>query len=157
MEKSKRPSVGVGTLVLNKDKDEILIFWWKEKGAPLGFPGGHLERYETIQECSSRELYEETGLSSEPSWHIILEYINAFNKELHKHVFDIITLLIVTDEEAAQVYNKSLGEHYDFRWYPWSEFLQTLDFPEWQPLFISLYDLFGQEKYRSIEYLKSIQ
>ena len=57
-----RPLIGVGIAVLQNQK----ILLGKRMGSHgiglWGFPGGHLEMGEKVEECASRELLEETGL-----------------------------------------------------------------------------------------------
>lgn len=61
---TKHPRVGVGCVVQRDGK----ILLGKRKGSHAmgfwGFPGGHLEFGESVEECAKRELNEETGLSS---------------------------------------------------------------------------------------------
>ncbi|MEI6842907.1 MAG: NUDIX hydrolase [bacterium] len=58
----KRPRVGVGVIVIRDNK----VLLGKRKGShgegTWSFPGGHLEFFETIEDCARRELAEETGL-----------------------------------------------------------------------------------------------
>ena len=60
-----RPKVGVGVAVFQEGR----ILLGKRKGAhgdgEWGFPGGHLELGETVEECARRELFEETGMQVE--------------------------------------------------------------------------------------------
>ncbi len=59
-----RPRVGVGIAVLQNN----MILLGKRKGAhgagAWSFAGGHLEFGENVEECASRELAEETGLTA---------------------------------------------------------------------------------------------
>lgn len=57
----ERPLVGIALCVCREDK--VLLHKRKGKHAPgfWGFPGGHLELYETFEETSLRELKEEAG------------------------------------------------------------------------------------------------
>jgi len=56
-----------GIMMFNKDFTKILLvknnYHPYPKCQKWGYPKGHLEKDETITDCASRELYEETGLS----------------------------------------------------------------------------------------------
>jgi len=60
---TKRPAVGVAGIVVYGG-DYVLL--GKRKNAhgnrTWGFPGGHLENFESLEKCLKRELKEETGL-----------------------------------------------------------------------------------------------
>jgi 8-oxo-dGTP diphosphatase len=60
----ERPIVGVGAVVLNADRDVLLV---KRGHAPLkgewSLPGGGVEVGETLEAALVRELFEETGAS----------------------------------------------------------------------------------------------
>ncbi len=62
MIKCERPHVGIG-IVIRKDNKVLLM---KRKGSngsgTWAFPGGKLEKFETIEDCAIRETKEETNL-----------------------------------------------------------------------------------------------
>jgi 8-oxo-dGTP diphosphatase len=62
----ERPRVGV--IVVVRRGDQVLLAQ-RSKGGYIGrwgFPGGHVERGETVIEAAMRELMEETGVSATP-------------------------------------------------------------------------------------------
>jgi ADP-ribose pyrophosphatase YjhB (NUDIX family) len=63
-DETRRPSVGVATVVI-KDK-KIIIGKDTRKGATVyGVPGGHWENGETLKQCAVREVKEESGIDCE--------------------------------------------------------------------------------------------
>lgn len=63
----EQPSIGVGVIVINENR-VLLVQRGKDPGAGTwAFPGGRLELGETLAEAATREAYEETGLTIEPS------------------------------------------------------------------------------------------
>ena len=82
----KRPKVGVGVLVL-KDNTALLT---KRKGVhgagEWAFPGGHLEYWESIEECAKRECREEAGIEIKD-----IKFIRLYNSKKYgkKHYVDI--------------------------------------------------------------------
>lgn len=61
---TSKPRIGVGVIVVKEGK----ILMGKRKGSHgtglWAFPGGHLEFGESVSECATRELEEETGLKA---------------------------------------------------------------------------------------------
>ena len=47
--------------IYNTDRTKVVIISMPNDGA-YGLPGGHIESGESIEECMSRELYEECGI-----------------------------------------------------------------------------------------------
>lgn len=90
-----KPSVGVGTLVIKDGK----LLLGKRKGShgagEWSFPGGHLEFGESVEECATRELIEETGLKA-----LSMEmgpWVNDIMDE-NKHY---VTLFVIVDKFAG--------------------------------------------------------
>lgn len=64
MNEGIRPKVGVGVLLI---RDNKILAGRRSNVAKHGFatwapPGGHLEFFETFEQCAEREVLEETGL-----------------------------------------------------------------------------------------------
>ena len=135
----KRPSIGVGTLVLNWDREEILLYK-RISSKKWGFPGGHLERFESEIECSAWEMHEECGLLTDPSRHKVVAYINLFDKERGYHYFDIATFVEISDEEAKEIYNKADDEHTKMKLVHWNDYINMADTKS-KPLFPTQYKL----------------
>ncbi|MCR4329633.1 MAG: NUDIX hydrolase [Candidatus Roizmanbacteria bacterium] len=58
----------VGSILLNQDKDAILLVRRAKElseGGKLAFPGGYMERNETLVQTALREAQEETGFNVE--------------------------------------------------------------------------------------------
>ncbi len=66
--KDDTPKVGIGIAIVVNDKYGKEILLGKRKGShasgKFSMPGGHLEIGETIEECTIRELKEETGFDA---------------------------------------------------------------------------------------------
>jgi len=107
------PKVGIGILVL---KDEKILMGKRKNAHGEGnwsFPGGHLELFETAEECTKRELLEETGLATNAvtlgPWKEIF-----FTKE-KKHYINLYCF--ITDFEG-EVENKEPNKNEYWQWHP---------------------------------------
>lgn len=82
------PRIGIGVLLFN-DKNEILLGErLNAHGASsFGPPGGHLEFFESFEQCAVREVMEETGLSLSSC--TMLGLTNDFFEDEQKHYVSI--------------------------------------------------------------------
>lgn len=62
MMEQNEPRIGVGAVVLDAGKILLGKRRGKHGDGCWQLPGGHMEWFETVEVCCSRELFEETGL-----------------------------------------------------------------------------------------------
>lgn len=93
------PRTGTAVFILNS-KNEFVF--GKRKGShgqgTWALPGGHLELYETFEECARREILEETGLEIED-----VKYLTATNSpriDGNKHYITVFMVGRPKDPEA---------------------------------------------------------
>ncbi|WP_321495154.1 NUDIX hydrolase [uncultured Desulfobacter sp.] len=127
-----RPFVGVAVIVTRNRK----VLLGKRKGAhgagSWAFPGGHLEFNESIIDCASREVYEETGLCIKNCRY------GTFTNDLFKaHNKHYVTLSVVCDYESGEPEIKEPDKCEEWKWFSWDNLPQ--------PLFLSLRHLLDQD------------
>ena len=132
MENNNRPKVGVGVIVIRKNK----ILLGKRKNShgdgTWSFPGGHLEFNESIENCAKREILEETGLILKD---VKMEtFTNDIFKKENKHY---ITLFVssVLEKGDPKVIEPDKCEKWE--WFEWN------NLPK--PLFIPIQNLLKQK------------
>lgn len=126
--RQERPKVGVGVLVIDNGK----VLCGKRRGAhgqgTWAPPGGHLEFGETVEECATRELLEETGLRA-----ISLKrgpWVNDIIEETKHYV----TLYIFVDEFEGTPQLLEPDKCDSWMWFHWNA-LPTPLFPPMISLF----------------------
>lgn len=80
------------------------------------FPKGHIRKSinETLEECASRELYEETGIYYSPE---------CFNRCTNISIYEYIYYIIVVDEQKCNFNIQDKKEILSCRWFNISELL----------------------------------
>ena len=77
----KHPRVGVGAILVRNGK----VLMGKRKNAhgegSWALPGGHLEFGESLEECATRETYEETGIIISATDFIPVSSTNDFHRK----------------------------------------------------------------------------
>ena len=122
----KIPKVGVAVIVI-KDKKVLL---GERKGAHASgtwaFPGGHLEYFESFEECAKREVEEETGLKITLLDKNPVAVTNDFFEKDDKHY---ITLFLRAEciEGTPKVMEPEKCS--EWKWFDWDQMPSNLMVP----------------------------
>ncbi len=127
----KRPSVGVGVLILRSG--QILLGQRKNAHGDGTWapPGGHLEWNESLEDCAKREVMEETGLDIENIRQAAFTN-DVFSAE-GKHY---VTLFLLADCPSGEPEIKEPEKCTGWKWFSWDELPR--------PLFLPLQHIFDQ-------------
>jgi len=85
------------------------------------FPGGHLEMNESIEECSRREVIEETGISIKNIRYAT--FTNDIFKEEQKHY---VTLFVVAEYSGGELQVNEPDKCEKWDWFIWEKFPENL-------------------------------
>ncbi len=120
----ERPRVGVGVILVKDNK--MLLF--KRRNAhgdgTWGFPGGHLEFKEEIEDCVRREVEEETGITVHN-----IQFAAFTNDVFEKESKHYITLFMLCDWKSGEVQIKEPEKCIDLGWYEWDKLPEPLFLP----------------------------
>lgn len=137
MSKMDKPSVGIAVAVFNPKGEILLGKRMSSHGAGTwAMPGGHLEMWESPEECAKRELLEETGIVLEKDpWLVYVsnDYYNQ-GEPSGKHYITLFMACVVDQEPKLIEPEKCEGWH----WFSLS------DPKEYEPLFASTSQLIGE-------------
>ncbi|MCD6500597.1 NUDIX domain-containing protein [bacterium] len=114
-----------GAIVFCRKKGKIYYLLLHYEMGHWGFPKGHIEKGETIEETARREVEEETGIKDIKFVKRFKEWIKYFYKREGKNIFKIVTYLLA---ETHQKEVKISWEHIGFKWLPYKEALEQLTF-----------------------------
>jgi len=121
---SKEPKIGIGVIVLKKNK----VLLGKRKSShgagTWNFPGGHLHFYESIKGCAKRELIEETGIKIKnlrPG-----PFTNDFFKKEEKHY---VTLYVIAEYKSGKIKLMEPEKCEKWGWFSWGNFPKPLFTP----------------------------
>ena len=128
---NNRPLIGVAVIVV-KDSRVLLGKRKNSHGADTwAFPGGHLEFNESITDCASREVFEETGLRIKNLRRG--PYTNdIFTAEIKHYV----TLFVIADYDSGTLEVKEPHKCEKWEWSEWP--------PRLQPQFLPIQNLLKQ-------------
>ena len=120
----ERPKVGVG-VILVKEGTVLLL---KRKNAhgegSWGFPGGHLELNEDFEDCVTREVEEETGMSVTN-----IRFAGLTNDVFTKENKHYITIFMLCDWKTGEAQIKEPENCSGISWHEWERLPQPLFLP----------------------------
>jgi 8-oxo-dGTP diphosphatase len=120
----KKPRIGVGCIV-QRDGHVLL---GQRKGAHAvgdwGFPGGHLEFGESVEDCATRELLEETGLK--PLSLRLGPWVENIMEDGQKHY---ITIFVFIDSFIGEPELLEPDKCEGWQWYTWENLPRPLFSP----------------------------
>lgn len=122
-------------VIINDNKDKILVT--KRRGGPFDglweFPGGKIEKDETSEEATIREIQEELSLTIS-----IVKYFTTI-----KYQYDSFHLTMDLHWSVVKSGKLVLNEHADYRW----AFENELEDLNWVPADIQLINLIKESSF----------
>lgn len=120
----ERPKIGVAVIVRKNGK----VLLGKRKNShgdgTWGFPGGHLEFNETIENCAERETEEEAGIKIKNTKKAYFTN-DIFPKE-EKHY---VTLFVVSDYDSGDAKVMEPDKCEELGWFDWNNLPKPLFTP----------------------------
>lgn len=118
------PQIGVGVILLKDDKILLGKRLYDKSGPNWGFPGGHLDKFEAVEDCAIRETKEETNLNVKKLQ--FLTYTEDFFKDINEH---FITLIFISKEFSGELSNKEEKSFEDWKWFDMNKLPENLSTP----------------------------
>ncbi len=121
-----RPTAGLGVIILKEDK----VLLGKRRGnhgsSTWCFPGGHIEYFETLEQCALREVKEETDLCIA----LIDEYpIAATNNRFPEENRHTVTLFLRAKYIQGEPKIMEPDKCEQWGWFQWNNFPSPLFVP----------------------------
>lgn len=119
-----RPRVGVGVIVVHEGRVLLGRRLGSHGAGSWQFPGGHLEAFESVEECARREVREETGL--EIGVLCRGPYTEDLFPEEGKHY---VTLFVTAHAHTGVAEAREPDRAADWRWFDWDGLPEPLFTP----------------------------
>lgn len=143
---NSRPGVGVGVLVWRGKQlllgKRLSTVQAEEQFACWQFPGGHIESGESVIECASREVFEETGLKVKA-----LRHLGFTEKAFFIGESQYITLLVSCEYESGEAQALEPDKCELWQWFDYKQ----LPAPLFEPIRIFLAQLSTAQLSRSAQ------
>ncbi|MDP2586991.1 MAG: NUDIX hydrolase [Candidatus Komeilibacteria bacterium] len=120
----ERPKIGVAVVINKNDKILLGLRKGSHGTGTWGFPGGHLEFNESIEDCAIRELREECSLTVANFRH--LAFTNDIYPEGDRHY---VTLFLLADYVAGEPKNLEPEKLEKWEWFSPDQLPSPLFFP----------------------------
>ena len=127
-----------GAVVFRFKENRIYYLLLHYEAGHWGFPKGHIEKGESIEETARREIEEETDLKEIKFYPEFKKWFRYFfksypqgDKKERENIMKIATFLLA---EAPRGEVKVSHEHSEFKWLPYKEALEQITFKKTKEL-----------------------
>jgi len=108
-----RPLIGVATCIFKDGQVLLGLRKGKHANNTWGFPGGHLEFGEKIEDCARREIAEEVDV--EVNCLSFISVVGNVYEEENKHY---LTILYTANYVSGDLTVKEPDKHLEWKWFP---------------------------------------
>ncbi len=111
--KIKTTSCGTATIRRGEDGYEVLLVQPRAEQDVWGFPKGHTEEGEELEQTAARETYEETGVEA-----LVLPCLLGSARLNQKHEDKTVHIYLAVPTSPIANPRPTDGENVDVRWWP---------------------------------------
>lgn len=132
-----------GAVTFRKEGNKVHYLLLHYEAGHWGFPKGHIEKGESLEEAALRELEEETSVSDVSPVSGFKGHLRYFFKRAGRGVFKTVTYFLV---ETKQKEVKLSLEHDRFEWLPFGQALEQLTFQDTKQVLKKANEFLGKLK-----------
>ena len=123
MEQNK-PKVGVAIIIRKNNKVLLGKRIGSHGNGTWHFPGGHLEFFESLENCAKREIEEEVGIQINN-----IKFLTITNDFFIKENKHYITVFMMSDYQDGKVETIEPDKCEGWEWFEWNNFPTPLFLP----------------------------